>query len=527
MLSYYEENKDRPWHEWLEYDMTFPKVGKQGLTGLLRLKENKKKKCVFKVSQYINYLVDHEATVMTALNSIQRYCPHFCEMYGIITVDTDPKNRKTGNPFELSETKHPIKKDVLISEYIDDGMKMYAHIKDLKHTDDEVIYSSIKQVLMALAVAQREVQFAHYDLHSDNILLRRCNPNRVHLYVLDDDNQFLVPTYGYYPAIIDFGFSYAKTMDDGPAWCSMAHTNAGYMSDRMDWVSDPKLFLVTVSSELESRRDNHNSTKLRNIVMNIFADLDIDWDAGWDLSDHDAGAMYHILDKTNRFNSESKLFGEHDHYCFDIIQTLVKLPFEKQSSQHVHLAFKTFLHEFVKIENEITSSFYNLYILKGIVDSARNVRSQYMNNDDRKDAVNRFTNDIFETIQEVAKFCRPKNLHYEKMLCSLYMLGDCCEGILFDAIDKHMKRKQKQYAKMPVTSIEQIFGIIDINFEDDYVFDSDKTEIVVYDCIKKKTTNLYLDEDMSSMLNSCSYLSRGSELYEALHRRKSRDSYTR
>ena len=62
--------------------------------------------------------------------------------------------------------------------------------------------------------------------------------------------QHYIPTNGHYPVIIDFGFSYINDMKDGPLWPSMAHTCVGFMSDRFDWVADPKLFLVTVSGEI-------------------------------------------------------------------------------------------------------------------------------------------------------------------------------------------------------------------------------------------------------------------------------------
>ena len=37
-LEYYERNKNKHWKEWLSYDQTFDKPGKQGLVGLLKIK---------------------------------------------------------------------------------------------------------------------------------------------------------------------------------------------------------------------------------------------------------------------------------------------------------------------------------------------------------------------------------------------------------------------------------------------------------------------------------------------------------
>ena len=73
----------------------------------------------------------------------------------------------------------------------------------------------------------------------------------MYFYVLDDENQLCVPTNGYYPVIIDFGFSYIKNMDNNPLWASLAHTEVGFMTNQYDPIADPKLLLVTMSDELK------------------------------------------------------------------------------------------------------------------------------------------------------------------------------------------------------------------------------------------------------------------------------------
>ena len=158
LLEYYNAHKNTKWTEWLNFDQTFCKHGKQGLVGLLNPKkigkEEKQFKFVFKISQYINYLVQHEYTVMKGLNELAPYCPHFCKAIGTILCEVDPTVRKTGNPFQIT-TKYPIEKEVLLTEYIDNASNLYNYIKSDK-IDDDVIYSSVKQVLIAIAIAQKK-----------------------------------------------------------------------------------------------------------------------------------------------------------------------------------------------------------------------------------------------------------------------------------------------------------------------------------------------------------------------------------
>ena len=205
LIDYFNKNKDKPWSEWLNFGTVFNKLGKQGLVGILTSKKNPDKQYVFKISQYINYLIQHESNVMKGLNQIALYCPHFCRTYGTIKSKINPKAEKTANPFELN-TKYSIEKEVLLCEYLDKSYKLCTYIRATKKINESILYTTIKQVLLALTIAQKKKQLSHYDLHSNNIMMRKCDKDNVFLYVLDDDNQFCVPSFGHYPVIIDFGF---------------------------------------------------------------------------------------------------------------------------------------------------------------------------------------------------------------------------------------------------------------------------------------------------------------------------------
>ena len=520
LLKYFNTNKEKYWKEWLRFDKTFEKPGKQGLVGLfepltpiLNDKGNSIK-IVFKMSQYINYLVQHEYSVMKGLNEISPYCPHFSKAIGIVLAEVDPKCRKDGNPFQIT-TKHPIEKEILLTEYIDKSCKFYNYIRSSKISDN-MIYSTIKQVLMGIAIAQRKKKFTHYDLHSYNIMMKKCNKDVVFLYVLDEENQFCIPTNGYYPVIIDFGFSYINDLDDGPAWPSMAHTDVGFISDRYDWVADPKLFLITVANEIKSKRRSSKSNKFKRIVKNIFGKLPVDWKSGWD-TDNKKGASDYVIELLEQYNYESNLFSNYDHYCIDIIQSLIILPLQPQNYDNINDSYKIFLKEFIKIEKEIGNPFYNLYVLKGIIDVAREVRTDYLSNNKqiRKKAVDFFKNSVYERINCIAKYCNPKNIHFERMLCSLFCLTKNIEGILFEVIKNRMDKKLKQYDKLPIQSVEQIYGAIESNIPSKYIF-NENTIVFVMNCIKENCTKVQLTPEICENVNNIKPLSKGMYLYSII-----------
>lgn len=515
LKEYYDKNCDKPWHEWLEVKSIFPNPGKQGLVGLMVAKKDKSKLYVFKISQYINYLTQHELTVMSALNNLSGFCPHYCRGIGNIVCEVDPESRKSGNPFE-HKGRHMIEKDVILMEYLKNTSKFYNYIRS-DRVPENVLYSTIKQVLMAVSIAQQKKRFTHYDLHSNNIMMKKCGRDLVILYILDDTNQFCVATRGYLPVIIDFGFSYVEDMVGGPLWATMGQTEVGFFGDRCDPVADPKLFLVTVSGEIYDKRRTKNSKKLLNITKNIFSPLEIDWDSGWDNCFSKSASDY-VMERVEEYSKESPLFSEYDHYCVDILQTMIILPLEQQDYSDIGITYKTFIKEFKKIEDEIGASFYCLYILKGVVDAAREVRVDYTDKETRERAIDYFRKAVYERIDTVAKYCRPKKIHFEKMLCSLLCLGRRMEGIMFDVMSRKTDKKLKQYKKLPLLTPEQICSVIDMNIEDDYEF-NDNTTVMVVDAQKESCGILKLTKTSIDELNELESISRGAYIYDMLNKK--------
>ena len=512
LITYFEKNKDKPWNEWLKFDKLLDNQGKQGMVGLFNLKDENEEdniKYIFKLSQSLNYLVYHELTVMQGLSSISNFCPFFCKGIGSIKCKVEPK-RKIKNPFDI-KSKYPIEKEVLLCEYIENSSKFYNYIKT-KDIKEEMLYSIVKQVLMGINIAQQKKQFTHYDLHSNNVMIKKCNKDLVFIFRYDDDNQFALPTLGYYPIIIDYGFAYISDMEDKPLWTSLAHTEVGFMSDRFDWVADPKLFLITVSDEIKAKRNTTKSKKFRRIVRNLFYPLKIDVECGWD-DDEDKSATDYVLEMIDIENNTSKIFKDFDYYCIDIIQSLIILPLQEQDYSNIGKVFKAFLKEWSKIENEISNEFYNIYILKEVVNIARNIRPEYLKKETRADAINIFQKNIYKAINKVSAFCNPKNINFEKFLCALLLLAENIEGMLYDVITTRMQEKQKQYDKLPLQSLEQIYAAIDVNIKDTYTYNKD-TIFCIID-IENETNDLFqIPEDEVENINELNNLSKGCYIYD-------------
>lgn len=548
LISYFEKNKDKKWNEWLVFDKILV-PGKQGQVGLFSMKDDEDEKYIFKMSQTLNFLIYHELTIMQGLSELSNFCPHFCKGIGSFNCDVEP-NRKSKNPFDVS-SKYIIEKEVLLLEYIEKSSKFCNYINSEKVSED-IIFSIIKQTLMAINIAQKHKKFSHYDLHSNNIMIKKCNKNLVLVYKIDEDNQFCIPTYGYYPVIIDFGFSYIEDMDDKPLWTSLEHTDYGFMSDRFDWVADPKLFLITVSDEIKEKRvkfempcgetffgdqytfkekfkRNHtrectkcskNSKEtiigpskrakcLRRIVRNIFFPLKIELDSGWDKDEDEKPAIAYVIDILETYKQSSRIFNTCEYYCLNLLQSLIILPLEEQNYKNIGKNFKLFIKEWIKIENEISNEFYNLYILKQIVNIARDVRPDFMDDETKEHAIVTFSKRMYDEVGKVAKFFRPKKIDFEVLLSSLYLLAQNIEGILYDVLEARMTEKQKEYSKMPLTNIEQIYASIDVNIPDTYKY-NDKTVFLILDCVEKDHKIFEIPKNEINNINLLKNMFRGT-----------------
>lgn len=476
----------------LVFHSIFTANGKQGMVGLL---DYNGRKVVYKISQYLNYLASHENTVMECLDKIQDFCPHFCRSLGTFNAYIDPNFRKIKNPFDII-SKYPVIGEVLVMEYLENTRKFYHYLKK-KNMDDEVLHSIIQQTMCAILASQKYTRFTHYDLHSNNIMIKKCDHNQVSVYRVSEDKVFIIPTYGFQPVIIDYGFSYCQDLDNQPAWATLGHTEMGFMSQTFDKWTDFKLFLVTIGCEMEGYHSKTSGKRFNRLIKNIFRPLHIDWDSGWDKSDEMSASDYAITLIEN--DIESEFFSECMQFCIDFVQTLATLPLQSRNYEDIVLSYKTVEKEFMKIEDEITNKFYLLYVFKCIVDSARSVQTLYINPEKRDDAVRKFRHDVYDALNKVSKFAKPR-LNYEKLLCSLILWGRQSSGVMFDVCRERMNEKKKEYRKLEVK--EPVDILEKIHEEFGFEWDADEsTYFQIYDFVDKKTYRLDLDEEEREIFN--------------------------
>ncbi|MDC3333027.1 hypothetical protein OAV62_02185, partial [bacterium] len=388
---------------------------------------------------------------------------------------------------------HPIETKVLSIEYIDESIPFSDFFTNDK-IEFKILVSIIKQVLVAVIMAQTHNRFVHYDLHSNNIMMKKCDKDLTHVYTLHDGTIIRIPTYGWIPIIIDYGFSRSDDIYGNPMYNSLNFSDVGFLYPVYDALADAKLFLITICEELKQSgraKQSKHVQKFRNIIKNIFSELKVDWDCGWDCEDE--SIIVKIYSYMEGDCAVSETFTTYPYYAMDILQSLIYLPFnpvENISYQELQKGLVLFLDEFVKIEKLIDDPFYSLYTLHHLVRTSRTLHEMYINDDTRNPAISQFETNVCSILESIDIDVGAADISFEVMLCALFVLREQLEGKIVDMLDKRVKLKNDEYSNMEVTSTSEIFSIIDSIFP----LTEDLEKVCVFDATKNKNFYLGLED---------------------------------
>jgi hypothetical protein len=278
---------------------TFETNGVQGIVGLLEHRQTGEQ-VIFKLSVEIDRSIEHENQVTLDLNTLKEFCPNFVGNLGCVElpisrtfiyintpedsdIESDESEEDINSEDEeelreecklFMEDKEYLPTNVLFLEYI----SPHSFYDFTKHADKALINSLILGILCGLSIAQNHCKFTHYDLHIDNILIKECEPEAIFMYKIEDEI-FSIPTYGFYPVIIDMGMSYSKGLIGGTMKTSVEHYMKGLQPTVYDKLNDMHHFLLSAMNELEYEDDEFYYLSTR--MMYFFRYLPVLRKKGW------------------------------------------------------------------------------------------------------------------------------------------------------------------------------------------------------------------------------------------------------
>jgi hypothetical protein len=145
-----------------------------------------------------------------------------------------------------------------------------------------------------------------------------------------------------------------------------------------------------------------------------------------------------------------------------------------------------------------------------MIDAAIMLKNDWKNNNN--ECIKKFKKLVYEAIDDVSKFCNPKEINFELLLCALYEYSDAAEGILYEFMERIMNNKKKEYDKMPVQDVKDIYQVLEKNINSPFVFDKN-TVIYCFHCQKKKSSIFNLKSSEITALNNCPTFDRGEMLF--------------
>jgi hypothetical protein len=142
----------------------------------------------------------HECFVaFNGTNLLRKDIPNFAIVYSLINCSAPIiDNKKVLSWCSNSETSNV---SYAIYEKINDSISFRKYL-DTCYTEDFMQY--FLQILLALKVASEKIGFTHYDLHDENILMRKSKKENFYIKY----NDFYIKSPKYIPTIIDYGMTH-------------------------------------------------------------------------------------------------------------------------------------------------------------------------------------------------------------------------------------------------------------------------------------------------------------------------------
>lgn len=260
--------------------------------------------------------------------------------------------------------------DIVLFEYIESSITLWKILKKQDLTD-EFKNSLIMQIFLSIIAAQQNVKFVHNDLHGNNILVIKCDKNLKILYRIKINGKekfFLIPTFGYIPIIIDYGFSYTSECENMSLECADLD-NYGLITYQFDSISDFIRLLVVICSV------KYNE-KISETIFNLFKDLPISMEKSWEtqiVEDHSMSDIEDIFIKCYGY----KNYKKNKKYCDQFLRLLLRniiLPVKynkKYENVNPEESLTDFLFYWRDISKWLKYNFEKIFILREFIDSVR------------------------------------------------------------------------------------------------------------------------------------------------------------
>lgn len=463
-------------------------------------------------------MLDHELKISKDMEELTTYLPHFNAVLEIVRnvpcrvpENLDKMPRADFNPFRDANCF----RDVSISEYIPSTTTLLDFVK--KNGFKDGAKALIHQLVLGLFIAQQAKNFCHYDLHMDNVLIRKCTQRTFFWYKFAYQGVVLnrmVYTGGHFPVVFDYGSAYSTAVLDTSYNNSLFFTHKGYTPYTFDETVDFRTLLVRLTNVRGCPE------KIKNMVAEHFTNVatdpnfKVDKKTGWLVLKRSSCSrkICEYLEshlKALNVPQDSFVRSELDGIV-DLLGILVRPPFgdggDFETSTDLRKTVEVFVREWSKIDEWFSSPDDKLNILKNIflainrliVDSDPFLQSSttIIQPDYKK-----LRSEIYNVFDEFGDFVAVEDLDCETFTTAILDMSNLVES--FCSSDAAARRQTLKDVSFPsawtlLAAVEQYAGS-----QRPYKFKQNDS-VVLFDAIEKSTSSFDLTDDAAlDALNQC------------------------
>lgn len=378
---------------------------------------------VWKISKKADFTCESEYNTGKIIkDSHLKILPHFVEIF-------DCKNVYLSS---LDTTK---RKCVFMEEI--KGGDLLTVIQNCGESPD--VMSLLLQTLISIAAAQDLIDFTHYDLHVENVLVKKTNDD-IHVYIFPDGKVYTLETNGLCSVIIDYGF--AHTSEFTNLLPSIFHNEAGFQPQHFSPLSDVMTLLCSTIFEF-----NNPDSRLLSECKKMFKGVgqSLNWEYGWfEGFMNIPKAMRRVLKPPIPEVRSDSIFRDIP-LIVDIVQALIPLPITEDNEDVIspHDSFtksysELYYHWFL-VEEDLSNIELEGLLLKTIVEAIK---------DGKEYEIEKIVKDVMGRTFEI---------DYQVIQNSLRVFASRIKSELKRIIKKDTVRRDRVYAKLPISSALDVY----------------------------------------------------------------------
>jgi hypothetical protein len=220
---------------------------------------------VVKTSKYIENDSEliHELVVgLYGTNNLRAKIPNFAYVYGGFKC-SPPYIDKNGKVTSWC-TSNKGKQNYIMYENINNSVTTSSFLETCSGEEFVNIYL---QILYSLRTAQKDIDFTHYDLHYDNVLIKSTEGNKLNVIKYDTENGEEYITTNHVAIIIDYGYSHIKHENIHLGFNALKYI--GISADE-SWIFYDLYKFLLFSMEIAKKYKNKDVFKAGRILFKFF-----------------------------------------------------------------------------------------------------------------------------------------------------------------------------------------------------------------------------------------------------------------